>query len=203
MVTRGAQHVLTRPAHNSNPAPVAHGIMAQLSTACHPPASACPVSDRTKSPLTPEASSDKPLPSLSESQSEFTLDGIDFSPEPVDMSTSSPCTPQLQGQHADFSSSYAQDMIEMPLKEPKGSSVLSIESDAPLNTPTKDAKVSLGHIMSFVFSINQFSHHDHMHWNNIGNNYEWKTNLLFIYFGMTCMDMPAFMRSYVWTCINV
>nr|XP_055026614.1 TFIIA-alpha and beta-like factor [Misgurnus anguillicaudatus] len=144
MVTRGAQHVLTRPAQTSNPAPVAHGIVAQLSTACHPAPSACPVSDKTPSPLTTEALSDKPLPSLSESQSEFTLDGIDFSPEPVDMSTSSICTPQLpQGQHSDFSSSYAQDLIEMPLKEPERSSVLSIESAASSNMPTKDAKLEM------------------------------------------------------------
>lgn len=140
MVTRGAQHVLTRPAKNSNsnPAPVAQGILAQLSNACHSAASDGPPHTLTDSiPLPSEQSAEKAMPSPSGSPSEFTLDGIDFSPQPLDMSTSSPFTPQPQGLHSHFPAAYAQDPIETPLKE-----FQSLESTDPPDEPTKDSKVS-------------------------------------------------------------
>lgn len=133
MVTRGAQHVLTRPAQNSNPAPVAHGILAQLSNACHPATSDGPPHPPSNSlPLPSKQSAQNPVPSPSASPSEFTLDGIDFSPQPLDMSASSPFTP-----HSHFPTAYSQDPTETPFKD-----LQSIESTPPQDVPTKDSKVS-------------------------------------------------------------
>lgn len=139
MVTRGAQHVLTRPAQNSNPAPLAPGILAQLSNTCHSAASdghrSQPLADSI--PLPSERSAEKALPSPSGSPGEFTLDGIDFSPQPLDMSTSSTFTPQPQGLQPRFPADRLQDPIETP-----HNGLQSLESTDPPDGPTEDSKVS-------------------------------------------------------------
>ncbi|KAI7805149.1 TFIIA-alpha and beta-like factor [Triplophysa rosa] len=138
MVTRGAQHILTRPAQNSNLAPVAPGILAQLSNACHPAASDGPRSHPLADsiPLPSEQSAEKALQSPSGSPGEFTLDGIDFSPQPLDMSTSSTFTPQPQGLQPRFPAAHVQDPIETPFN-----GLQSLESTDPRDAPTKDSKL--------------------------------------------------------------
>ncbi|XP_051772201.1 TFIIA-alpha and beta-like factor isoform X1 [Ctenopharyngodon idella] len=124
MVTRGAQHVLTRPASNlvSHPAAVARSIPAHLSVPCPPAPSGCVASETPPNPPQPlphqlcQQTDDKPSPSASDSQSEFTLDGIEFSPQPIDMSASSFFTPPAQGPCSD----YTRNVMETALKEPDG-----------------------------------------------------------------------------------
>ncbi|KAL0177026.1 hypothetical protein M9458_025920 [Cirrhinus mrigala] len=107
MVTRGAQHVLTRPAPThaeqnplSHPAAVAHSsALTNLSDPGPPAASVC---------VTPEMPSthqtaDRPSPSASDAQGEFTLDGIEFSPQPIGMSATSPFTLPAQAPRLDYS----------------------------------------------------------------------------------------------------
>lgn len=122
MVTRGAQHVLTRPASNlvSHPAAGARSIPAHLSVPCPPAPSGCVASETPPNPPQPlphqlcQQTDDKPSPSASDSQSEFTLDGIEFSPQPIDMSASSFFTPPAQGPRSD----YTRNVMETALKEP-------------------------------------------------------------------------------------
>ncbi|KAK7140811.1 hypothetical protein R3I94_013177 [Phoxinus phoxinus] len=131
MVTRGAQHVLTRPAptrieQNSNPVSrtmaVARSIPAHLSVPCPPAPSSCVASETPPNPPQPlhhqlcQQTDDKPSPSASDSPSEFNLDDIEFSPQPIDMSASSFFTPPAQGPRSD----YPQDGMETALKEPDG-----------------------------------------------------------------------------------
>lgn len=131
MVTRGAQHVLTRPAQtcieqNSNPVShstaVARSIPARLSVPCPPAASGCVTSETLPNPPQPLAhqlcqqTDDKPSPSASDSQSEFTLDGIEFSPQPVDMSASSFFTPPALGSRPGCT----RNVMESALKESDG-----------------------------------------------------------------------------------
>lgn len=124
MVTRGGQHVLTRPASNlvSHPAAVSRSIPAHLSVPCPPAPSGCVASETLPNPPQPlphqlcQQTDDKPSPSASDSQSEFTLDGIEFSPQPIDMSASSFFTPPAQGPRSD----YTRNVIETALKEPDG-----------------------------------------------------------------------------------
>lgn len=113
MVTRGGQHVLTRPASNlvSHPAAVSRSIPAHLSVPCPPAPSGCVASETPANPPQPSPhqlcpqTDDKPSPSASDSQSEFTLDGIEFSPQPLDMSASSFFTPPAQGPRSDYTRS--------------------------------------------------------------------------------------------------
>ncbi|KAF4105358.1 hypothetical protein G5714_013020 [Onychostoma macrolepis] len=83
MVTRGAQHVL------SHPAAVARSSALTQRPDPAPAASVC------ETPPTLQ-SADGPSPAASDSQTEFTLDGIEFSPQPVDPSAASPFTPPAQ-----------------------------------------------------------------------------------------------------------
>ncbi|KAL1258755.1 hypothetical protein QQF64_009332 [Cirrhinus molitorella] len=107
MVTRGAQHVLTRPALTSGeqnplslPAAVARSsALTHLSDPCPPASSVCVTPQTTLTRQT----TDRPSPSASDAQSEFNLDGIEFSPQPVDMSTASPFAPPTQALSSDYS----------------------------------------------------------------------------------------------------
>ncbi|XP_036439319.1 TFIIA-alpha and beta-like factor [Colossoma macropomum] len=89
-------------------------------------------------PVTPEPSiNHQPSQSPLESPSEFTLDGIEFSPQPVDMSVSSPLSTQLpvglQGgsgnvQVLEFGAS-AQEMVERAVKAEEEAAAMASTND--------------------------------------------------------------------------
>lgn len=152
MVTRGPQHVLTRPAQtrieqNSNPVSlptaVARSIPARLPVPCPPAPSETP--PNPPQPLHHQLcqqTDDKPSPSASDGQSEFTLDGIEFSPQPIDMSASSFFTPPAQGPRSD----YARDVMEMALKEPDGA--------AEESTALPDSQTETNHDIKLETELN-------------------------------------------------
>ena len=90
-------------------------------------------------PATPEPSiNHQPSQSPQENPSEFTLDGIDFSPQPLDMSMSSPLSTQLpvglQGgsgnvQVLEFGAS-AQEMVERAVKAEEEAAAMASADDA-------------------------------------------------------------------------
>ncbi|XDV51053.1 hypothetical protein PO909_020005 [Leuciscus waleckii] len=131
MVTRGAQHI---PAH--------------LSVPCAPAPSGCVASETLPNPPQPlhhqlfQLTDDKPSPSASDSQSEFNLDGIEFSPQPIDMSASSFFTPPAQGPRSD----YPRDVVETSLKEPDGA--------ADESTALPDLKAETSHDIKLETELN-------------------------------------------------
>ncbi|XP_051508210.1 stonin-1 [Myxocyprinus asiaticus] len=147
MVTRGAQPILTRPEQNSNPPPhpttVTHGLLGRLSDTCRPQPSVCPVPENLKPPPhmlgglfhqpdkhTSHPNADGPPPSPADSQSEFTLDGIEFSPQ---LDTVSPVTPHAQGPRSELAASCAPDMLETPLNEQERAAASGVDEWTPLS----------------------------------------------------------------------
>uniref|UniRef100_A0A673KQ87 General transcription factor IIA, 1-like n=1 Tax=Sinocyclocheilus rhinocerous TaxID=307959 RepID=A0A673KQ87_9TELE len=95
MVTRGAQHVL-------NPAAVARSSALTHLSDPGPAASVC------ETPLNRQSADGASL-SASNAQSEFTLDGIEFSPQPADMST-----PPAQALRSDYSRQQREQSTALP-----------------------------------------------------------------------------------------
>ncbi|XP_072526857.1 TFIIA-alpha and beta-like factor [Salminus brasiliensis] len=109
-----------------------------------------------QAPVTPEPSiNQQSSQSPSESPSEFTLDGIEFSPQPLDMSMSSPLTTQLSAglqkepgnaQVLDFGAS-AQEMVERAVKAEEEAAAMASSDDTMSLLPdlerTPDSAVKL------------------------------------------------------------
>uniref|UniRef100_A0A672KUV5 General transcription factor IIA, 1-like n=1 Tax=Sinocyclocheilus grahami TaxID=75366 RepID=A0A672KUV5_SINGR len=95
MVTRGSQHVL-------NPAAVARSSALTHLSDPAPAASVC------ETPLNRQSADGASL-AASDAQSEFTLDGIEFSPQPADMST-----PPAQALRSDYSRQQREQSTALP-----------------------------------------------------------------------------------------
>ncbi|XP_016422718.1 TFIIA-alpha and beta-like factor isoform X2 [Sinocyclocheilus rhinocerous] len=110
MVTRGAQHVL-------NPAAVARSSALTHLSDPGPAASVC------ETPLNRQSADGASL-SASNAQSEFTLDGIEFSPQPADMST-----PPAQALRSDYSRQQREQSTALPDLQTEAAPDIKLETE--------------------------------------------------------------------------
>ncbi|XP_016115476.1 TFIIA-alpha and beta-like factor [Sinocyclocheilus grahami] len=110
MVTRGSQHVL-------NPAAVARSSALTHLSDPAPAASVC------ETPLNRQSADGASL-AASDAQSEFTLDGIEFSPQPADMST-----PPAQALRSDYSRQQREQSTALPDLQTEAAPDIKLETE--------------------------------------------------------------------------